>query len=110
MGISKRTLALWIFTEATLVAVAGTAIGAVSTPLASAVAVGTEVSVGFVALAYEVLLTRLSILYLGNSVSVFPLVLTAFLEALNRNQRPQLAPRPAIAPSAASRSAFSAGT
>lgn len=35
--------------------------------------------VGFVALAYEVLLTRLSILYLGNSVSVFPLVLTAFL-------------------------------
>ncbi len=36
-------------------------------------------AVGFVALAYEVLLTRLSILYLGNSVSVFPLVLTAFL-------------------------------
>ena len=35
--------------------------------------------IGFVALAYEVLLTRLSILYLGNSVSVFPLVLTAFL-------------------------------
>ena len=35
--------------------------------------------VGFVALAYEVLLTRLSILYLGNSVSVFPLVLTGFL-------------------------------
>lgn len=35
--------------------------------------------VGFVALAYEVLLTRLSILYLGNTVSVFPLVLTAFL-------------------------------
>jgi spermidine synthase len=35
--------------------------------------------IGFVSLAYEVLLTRLSILYLGNSVSVFPLVLTAFL-------------------------------
>ncbi len=35
--------------------------------------------IGFVALAYEVLLTRLSILYLGNSVSVFPLVLTSFL-------------------------------
>jgi spermidine synthase len=35
--------------------------------------------VGFVALAYEVLLTRLGILYLGNSVSVFPLVLTGFL-------------------------------
>jgi len=36
-------------------------------------------AIGFVSLAYEVLLTRLSILYLGNSVSVFPLVLTAFL-------------------------------
>jgi spermidine synthase len=36
-------------------------------------------AVGFVALAYEVLLTRLGILYLGNSVSVFPLVLTGFL-------------------------------
>lgn len=35
--------------------------------------------IGFVALAYEVLLTRISILYLGNAVSVFPLVLTAFL-------------------------------
>lgn len=35
--------------------------------------------VGFVSLAYEVLLTRLSILYLGNSVSVFALVLTCFL-------------------------------
>lgn len=35
--------------------------------------------IGFVSLAYEVLLTRLSILYLGNTVSVFPLVLTAFL-------------------------------
>jgi len=35
--------------------------------------------IGFVALAYEVLLTRLSILYLGNSVSVFSLVLTGFL-------------------------------
>jgi spermidine synthase len=35
--------------------------------------------VGFVSLAYEVMLTRLSILYLGNSVSVFPLVLTGFL-------------------------------
>lgn len=35
--------------------------------------------IGFVVLAYEVLLTRLAILYLGNSVSVFPLVLTAFL-------------------------------
>jgi len=35
--------------------------------------------IGFVALAFEVLLTRLGILYLGNSVSVFPLVLTSFL-------------------------------
>jgi len=35
--------------------------------------------IGFVALAYEVLLTRLGILYLGNSVSVFALVLTGFL-------------------------------
>ena len=36
-------------------------------------------AVGFVSLAYEVLLTRIGILYLGNSVSVFPLVLTGFL-------------------------------
>jgi spermidine synthase len=36
-------------------------------------------AIGFVSLAYEVLLTRVSILYLGNTVSVFPLVLTAFL-------------------------------
>ncbi|HPF36078.1 MAG TPA: fused MFS/spermidine synthase [Candidatus Krumholzibacteria bacterium] len=36
-------------------------------------------AVGFVSLGYEVMLTRLSILYLGNSVSVFPLVLTGFL-------------------------------
>jgi spermidine synthase len=36
-------------------------------------------TVGFVSLAYEVLLTRVSILYLGNTISVFPLVLTAFL-------------------------------
>ncbi len=36
-------------------------------------------TVGMVSLAYEVLLTRVSILYLGNTVSVFPLVLTAFL-------------------------------
>lgn len=35
--------------------------------------------IGFVALAYEVLLARLGILYLGNTVSVFPLVLTGFL-------------------------------
>ncbi|MBU2501621.1 fused MFS/spermidine synthase [bacterium] len=35
--------------------------------------------IGFVSLAYQVLLTRISILYLGNSISVFPLVLTAFL-------------------------------
>ncbi len=35
--------------------------------------------IGFVALAYEVLLTRLGILYLGNTVSVFALVLTSFL-------------------------------
>ena len=35
--------------------------------------------IGFAVLAYEVLLTRLSILYLGNSLSVFPLVLTSFL-------------------------------
>ncbi len=36
-------------------------------------------AVGFVSLAYEVLLTRLGILHLGNAVSVFPLVLTGFL-------------------------------
>ena len=36
-------------------------------------------AIGFVSLAYEVLLTRLGILYLGNSVSVFALVLTGFL-------------------------------
>ncbi len=36
-------------------------------------------AIGFVALAYEVILTRLGILYLGNTVSVFPLVLTGFL-------------------------------
>jgi len=41
--------------------------------------VAATFGIGFVALAYEVLLTRLAILYLGNSVSVFPLVLTAFL-------------------------------
>jgi spermidine synthase len=35
--------------------------------------------IGFVALAYEVLLTRLGILYLGNTVSVFALVLAGFL-------------------------------
>jgi spermidine synthase len=35
--------------------------------------------VGFVSLGYEVLLTRVSILFLGNSVSVFSQVLTAFL-------------------------------
>jgi spermidine synthase len=35
--------------------------------------------IGFVALAYEVLLARLGILYLGNTISVFPLVLTGFL-------------------------------
>jgi spermidine synthase len=35
--------------------------------------------IGFVALAYEVLLTRLIILYLGNTIRVFPLVLAAFL-------------------------------
>ena len=35
--------------------------------------------VGFASLAYEVMLTRMSILYLGNSVSIFALVLTAFL-------------------------------
>ena len=35
--------------------------------------------IGFVSLAYEVLLTRLGILYLGNAVSVFALVLTGFL-------------------------------
>ena len=36
-------------------------------------------AVGFVALAYQVLLTRLGILYLGNSAPVFPVVLTGFL-------------------------------
>jgi len=36
-------------------------------------------AIGFVALAYEVLLTRLGILYFGNTLSIFPLVLTAFL-------------------------------
>ena len=35
--------------------------------------------IGFVALAYEVVLTRLGILYLGNTTKVFSLVLTAFL-------------------------------
>ncbi|MCG6918832.1 MAG: fused MFS/spermidine synthase [Deltaproteobacteria bacterium] len=35
--------------------------------------------IGFASLAYEVILTRLGILYLGNSVSVFALVLTGFL-------------------------------
>ncbi|MGD2080186.1 MAG: fused MFS/spermidine synthase [Nitrospirota bacterium] len=35
--------------------------------------------IGFVSLAYEVLLTRLIILYLGNTIRVFPLVLAAFL-------------------------------
>lgn len=35
--------------------------------------------IGFVALSYEVLLTRLVILYFGNQVIVFTLVLTAFL-------------------------------
>jgi spermidine synthase len=35
--------------------------------------------IGFVAIAYEVLLTRIGILYLGNAVSVFALVLTGFL-------------------------------
>lgn len=36
-------------------------------------------SVGFVALSYEVLLTRLIILYFGNQLIVFTLVLTSFL-------------------------------
>jgi len=36
-------------------------------------------AIGFVALAYEVILTRLGILYLGNVASVFALVLTGFL-------------------------------
>ncbi len=36
-------------------------------------------AIGFISLGYEVLLTRLGILYLGNSVSVFALVLTGFL-------------------------------
>jgi spermidine synthase len=40
---------------------------------------GATFAIGFVSLAYEVLLTRVSILYLGNTISVFPLVLTAFL-------------------------------
>jgi spermidine synthase len=35
--------------------------------------------IGFASLAYEVLLTRLIILYLGNTIRVFPLVLSAFL-------------------------------
>src|SRR5208337_4518863 len=35
--------------------------------------------IGFVALAYEVVLTRLGIIYLGNTISVFALVLTGFL-------------------------------
>lgn len=35
--------------------------------------------IGFAALAYEVLLTRLGILHLGNILSVFALVLTSFL-------------------------------
>jgi spermidine synthase len=40
---------------------------------------GATFCIGFVSLAYEVLLTRVSILFLGNGVSVFSLVLTAFL-------------------------------
>lgn len=36
-------------------------------------------AIGFISLAYEVLLTRLGILYLGNIASVFALVLTGFL-------------------------------
>jgi spermidine synthase len=36
-------------------------------------------AIGFVALAYEVILTRLGILYLGNVASVFALVLAGFL-------------------------------
>lgn len=35
--------------------------------------------IGFVALAYEILLTRLGILYLGNTIATFPLILTGFL-------------------------------
>ncbi len=35
--------------------------------------------IGFAVLGYEVILTRLGILYLGNTASIFPLVLTAFL-------------------------------
>jgi len=35
--------------------------------------------IGFVSLAYEVLLTRMIILFLGNQIRVFPLVLSAFL-------------------------------
>jgi spermidine synthase len=35
--------------------------------------------IGFASLAYEILLTRLIILYLGNTIRVFPLVLAAFL-------------------------------
>ena len=35
--------------------------------------------IGFVALAYQILLTRLGILYLGNSAPIFPIVLTSFL-------------------------------
>jgi len=40
---------------------------------------GTTFLIGFVSLSYEVLLTRLVILYFGNSLVVFALVVTAFL-------------------------------
>jgi spermidine synthase len=35
--------------------------------------------IGFVALAYEILLTRLAIIFMGNALFVFPLVLTGYL-------------------------------
>ncbi len=50
-----------------------------SNPLTRPFLYGATFGIGFVALAYEVLLTRLGILYFGNTLSIFPLVLTGFL-------------------------------
>jgi len=85
---------LWVAAGCYLVAIACAAGAALSQKASKAVAEATSerkpvqvpfflaaatFGIGFVALAYEVLLTRLVILYVGNLVSVFPLVLTGFL-------------------------------
>jgi len=51
----------------------------ISNPRLKAFLYCASFGIGFVALAYEVLLTRLGILYFGNTLSIFPLVLTGFL-------------------------------